>query len=87
MLIAVSNPKEHNSVALQLAATNGHTQCVELLYPVSDPIVALEKLQYEYPNEPKKWRYLEEMVESEHVRNALNSEVGTTAAVKVQRKL
>jgi len=36
LLIPVSNPKANNSIALQCAAENGHTDIVKLLIPVSD---------------------------------------------------
>ncbi len=87
LLIPVSDPKVYGSVALRIAAENGHTQCVELLYPVSEPMVALKQLQHDHPDNYNKWGQLYEMVQAERLRNTLNSEVGITTVVKVQRKL
>lgn len=87
LFMPACDPKEHNSRPLQLAALNGHARCVELLYPVSDPIVALKQLQYDHPDHSINWGQLQEMIEVERVRNTLNAEVGTTTAVKVQRKM
>lgn len=37
LLIPVSDPKAHGSLALSHAASNGHLECVKLLIPVSSP--------------------------------------------------
>jgi hypothetical protein len=87
LLIPVSDAKANDSAALQYAAYNGHHECVEVLYPVSNPVVALQKLQHEHPDDYNVWGQLYEMVQAERVRNTLSTEVGTTHAVKVQRKM
>ena len=87
LLIPVSDPKADKSQALQWAVANGHTQCAELLYPVSERMVALQQLQHDYPHDYTRWGQLYEMVEAERLRNTLNTEVGTTTTVKVQRKM
>lgn len=87
LLIPVSDAKANNSQALRYASSYGQLKCVELLYPVSDPTVVLKELQYDYPNDYNAWGHLQELIEVERVRNTLNAETATTAAVKVQRKM
>lgn len=41
-LIPMSDPKDYNSLPLQLAAKNGHTQCVKLLVDVSPHVIVSE---------------------------------------------
>lgn len=39
------DPKHNNSLALQVACMKGHRDLVDLLYPLSDPYVALEEMK------------------------------------------
>jgi hypothetical protein len=53
----VSDPKADNSKALFLALSRGHTECVELLWPLSDVAIVLKDLKNEHGDH---WRDLEE---------------------------
>lgn len=71
MLIPVSNPLHKESLALQGAVKNDRKSCADLLYPVSDPAVALHALKTQYPHEPQKWQLLDER-EAERFNRVLN---------------
>lgn len=86
MLIPVSDPKADNSYALQKAVANAHQLCIDLLYPVSDPHVALHQLQICHPNQPEIWGELERRI-TEEQRNKLEEEIDNTQAPTIVRKI
>jgi len=61
-----------------MAARNGHTECVDLLHPVSDPVVALQQLQQQHPDNYNLWGQLQQMV---------GAEIATAPGVKIQREM
>lgn len=86
LLIPVSDPKADNSYALQKAVANAHQSCIDLLYPVSDPYVALHQLQEDYPNEVNLWGELERRIAHEQ-NQKLGAEIGKLMPAKVKRKI
>lgn len=61
LLIPVSS--SHGRVcALCAAVEGGHNDCIEMLLPVSDTQDALEKLQFEYSEEPKLYEDLQRIL-------------------------
>lgn len=86
-LIPVSAPKALNSYALRWAVREGHTQCMEMLYPVSDPVVALQRLQEDFPNDDRKWKQLYEMIETDRLNTVLYKEIDEKIGRTVHRKM
>ena len=86
LLIPVSDPKELNSYALRLATMHGPTECVKLLISVSDPVVALQRLQKDFPDDYNKWGQLYEMIEADRLNTMLHKEIENTNNVNIQRK-
>lgn len=65
-LIAWSNPKDSESHALFLACEYEYTECIDLLYDVSDVELVLRNLKKDYPDTYSKWEYLQQKHE-EHI--------------------
>lgn len=77
LLLPVTDPKGHNSEALQSAAMHCsrkpvYKSIVDLLFDVSDPEIALFELKKKMPSEPYRWCYLEERVEQKRLHTTLS---------------
>lgn len=76
LLIPLSD-LEMRTRALALAAGMEHMDCVELLYPVSDPLEAVRRMKMVYmPKVAKSWEVLERMIAQEQndtLRAAVNN--------------
>jgi len=77
LLIPISNVTAKNSQALWLASKYGNRECVELLAPFGDANAILQSLMDEYPEEPKRWQYLQEAV-NQLQRQRIVDEIDTT---------
>lgn len=51
--------------ALVEATSAGHVDCMEVLYPVSEPLEALQRIQKVYPQVTKGWEALESLITQE----------------------
>lgn len=61
------DPMHNHSEALVQACYMEHNDCVDVLYPLSNPQEALDHLQLTYPNFPAAWAHLEEkMMDKQH---------------------
>lgn len=69
LLIPVSDPL-HYAASLRLASIFAHTQCVDMLFELSNAQMVLDSLKVSYPDEPLKWDYLEHKI-SQRQRNTL----------------
>lgn len=86
VLLPLSDPKTKNSAALVCAAANGHPNCVDALYAVSDVSAALSVLRTNFWDVRKFWIRLEERFEAERQKAELLNCI-TQPAVAVQRKM
>jgi hypothetical protein len=64
LLIPLTDLKARTG-ALVEATSAGHVDCMEVLYPVSDPLEALRRIQDIYPQATKRWQALERMIAQE----------------------
>lgn len=76
VLLQYADPKFNNSKALQKAVLNNAQSNLDILYPLSDPHLALQALQKDPFNTPQEWMPLYERIESERIRHTLNTELG-----------
>lgn len=86
LLIPVSDPKHNNSAALQLAVKEKNKNCIDVLYDVSAPNVALHQLQQDYPDDEDVWGELERRIFQDQ-RDKLNDQVGEVERAKNVRKM
>lgn len=63
-LIGWSNPKDSESRALFLACEYEYTECIDLLYDVSEVEGVLRDLKKDYPDTYSKWEYLQQKHEA-----------------------
>ena len=86
LLLPLSNPQTKNSAALVFAAANGHHNCVDALYAVSDVSAALSVLRTNFGGIRKIWIELEDRFEAERQKTELLNSI-TKPIVVVQRKM
>ena len=73
-LLPLSNPKAFNSQALQWASVNHNGVVFDLLYPLSDPAVAIGALQ-KISTDPSDWVLLDSRINAERMRHVLHTQV------------
>ena len=73
VLLQYADPKFNNSKALQKAVLADAQSNVDILYPLSDPGLALQALQKDPFNTPQEWMPLYERIESERMRHNLTT--------------
>lgn len=61
LLIPLADPKDRNSKALAQAVLHGHSECVDLLFDISDPQVVLKN--WSHFTDPQKLNYLREKIQ------------------------
>lgn len=81
LLMNECDPKERNSLPLQLAAEHNNEECIALLYNLSDPAQALETLQSRTSNRDH-WSVLKQRLDDERLRGVLCNEVGEGELVR-----
>lgn len=86
LLLEKADPRANTSVALQHACVLKKTDIFNLLYPLSDPHVALHELQKRYTD--IHWKRLEERIQ-EDLRNSLKNETASkfVRSPSFQRKM
>lgn len=84
ILLPLSNPEAFNSRALQWASVNHNGVVFDLLYPLSDPAVAIQSLQ-KISTDPSDWMLLESRINAEKMRHVLHTQV--EGAVVRERKM
>lgn len=87
LLMGVCNPKFNNSCPLRVAVVRGYTNIVDVLFPVSEPRVALDDLQENFPRGHNRGGVIEdrvakfqervELFESEQQNKVLSAAVGS----------
>lgn len=85
LLIAVSNPRAHQSCALSLAVLSGNQRCVDLLLPVSDPHVALRTIEHDFCD-LQSYEVLERAI-AHHQKQLLEKSLGDTSNSQGVRKI
>ena len=85
LLVGVCDPKFNNSYPLQLAVLRDYTTIADMLFPVSAPREALERLQKTFPKGHNRGGVIEDRIakfqeqverfESEQQREVLNGKV------------
>lgn len=61
-LLTVCNPQNQSSKCLAAAASEGHSELFELLYPLCSPTDALHYLKRKFENQPQNWEMLEHRI-------------------------
>lgn len=61
-LLTVCNPQNQSSKCLAAAASEGHSELFELLYPLCNPTDALHYLKRKFENQPHNWEMLEQRI-------------------------
>lgn len=85
ILLPYSDPKTSNSKPLQWASVNRNAEALDLLYPLSDPLVALEALQ-QISTDAQDWLLLFDRIEAERLNSILQHHVGGTSIAR-ERKI
>lgn len=85
ILLPHSDPKTSNSKPLQWASVNRNAEVLDLLYPLSDPLVALEALQ-KISTDAQDWMLLFDRIEAERLNSVLQHHVGGTSIAR-ERKI
>jgi len=82
VLIKYADPKHNNSRALQKAVLENAQHNIDILYPISDPSAALKALQESIVPSciPQDWMPLYERIESDRLKNVLNTELAASSA-------
>ena len=80
VLIPLVDPKINNSKALQWAVVMEQVECIELLYPISDPVAALNELKPK--SREQIWLPLESRIQRETLLHATNDGRGVQSARK-----
>lgn len=81
LLMRACDPKERNSLPLQLAAEHNNEECIALLYDVSDPVQALKTLLSRTSNR-NHWSVLKQRLDDERLRDVLSNEVKKSTNVR-----
>lgn len=81
VLIKYADPKYNDSKALQKAVLENAQHNIDILYPISDPSVALKALQESIVpiRIPQDWMPLYERIESDRLKNVLNTELAASS--------
>lgn len=74
VLLPHCDPTAHNSKALQYASVNGNLELVDLLYPISNPVDAMNKLKT-ISNDPHDWMLIEQRIEAERIQKVLHQSI------------
>lgn len=77
LLLTHATPKRDNSKALQWASVRGDQRMFDLLYPVSDPLAALEHLQ-QISTDQADWAMLEARIQCDTLKSQVSG-CGKTA--------
>lgn len=75
LLLTVADPKHKNSQALQSAVVHGNQEIVDLLYPLSDPDVALAQMTTRFQNTMGPYAGFAQRVEEGRFRRQLDKMV------------
>lgn len=88
VLIKYADPKYNDSKALQKAVLENAQHNIDILYPISDPSAALKALQESIApiRIPEDWMPLHERIESDRLKDVLNTElVASSASVRTHK--
>lgn len=85
ILLPHSDPKTSNSKPLQWASVNRNCEVFDMLYPLSDPLVALEALQ-KISTDAQDWLLLFDRIEAERLNTVLQHHLGGTSIAR-ERKI
>lgn len=90
VLLPIADPKHHDSVCLQRAVLNNDEAIFELLYPVSDPVVALNgvKTSDQFEEDPSRanasvFMTLEARVLQQTLKDSVSPAQGQTRSNKI----
>lgn len=72
VLLPHCDPTAHNSKALQYASVNGNPELVDLLYPVSNPVDAMNTLK-KISTDSNDWMMIEQRIEAERIKDVLET--------------
>lgn len=88
VLIAVCDPKDHNSNALYAAAVALRHECIDLLLPVSDAELVLKQLKGNFPEYPQFYAPVEDFVTAQRQKKMLEEAVDDTpTGARMARKI
>lgn len=82
ILLKYADPKHNDSKALQKAVVENAQHNIDILYPISDPSAALKALQQSIVpiRIPQDWMPLYERIESDRIKDVLNTELAASSA-------
>ena len=86
VLMEVCDPKADNSEALYNAIVTSRKECIDLLLPVSDCEVVLEKLEHDHPNSPYLYEPLQHAL-AQRQKQVLEKTLDGIPAVARVRKI
>ncbi len=81
------DPKLKYSMPLRRAVLEGHTDIVDMLYPISLPDEALLILRSQNGPQYPKWQWFEDFVKAIKQKNILNTEICTGFTLSAPRKM
>ena len=89
--IPLSNPKDNGSRALLEACCRNHTDCIDLLFPVSDPEAVLDflstNINTNHVSATNGLKYLEDKTLAQQQKHALQQVLGHVGVTATKRKM